>query len=97
MEKTQETTTAKTAEERGMQMMRIPMSQLPEVATDYAQHLCRQVGMCMEVLLTAWTVYAQIVEGLPCTNDLYFPNVDAINFYKEKGYTYKGPENTLNS
>lgn len=60
-----------TAEERGMEMMLIPMKDLPPLAKEFAEHLCRQVGMCMEVLLTAWTVYAQCVEELPCGDELY--------------------------
>lgn len=50
--------TTKTATERGQEMMLIPMGQLPPLAREFAQHLCQQVGMCMEVLLTAWCVYA---------------------------------------
>lgn len=61
----------KAAEQRGMEMMSIKMGQLPPLAVEFAQQLCREVGMCMEVLLTAWTVYAQCVEGLPCTDELY--------------------------
>lgn len=61
----------KTAEDRGMEMMLIPMGKLPPLALDFAKHLCAQMGMCGEVLLTAWTVYAQCVDGLSCDNDLY--------------------------
>jgi len=60
-----------TAEERGMEMMYIPMGKLPPLALEFAKQLCKQMGMCGEVLLTAWTVYAQCVEGLPCDDDLY--------------------------
>jgi hypothetical protein len=67
-------------------MMRVPFNQLPPIAVDYAQHLCSRVGQCMETLLTAWIVYCQIVEKLPCDDSLYTPDPDAINFYKERGY-----------
>lgn len=60
-----------TAEDRGMEMMSIPMDELPPLALAFAKKLCSEVGMCGEVLLTAWTVYAQCVENLPCTDDLY--------------------------
>jgi hypothetical protein len=88
---------AKNAVERAGQMMRVPMKDLPPIALDYAKRLSSQVGFCGEVLLTAWAVYAQIVEGLPCDDELYTPTQDAIDFYKEKGYTYKGSANTLNN
>jgi hypothetical protein len=78
----------KTAMERGQEMMLVPMSQLPPLATDYAKELCREVGMCLEVLLTAWVVYAQIVEGLKCDDERYQPSPSAIAFYKKRGYKY---------
>lgn len=61
----------KTAEERGMEMMHIPTGRLPYIAVMFAKHLCKQYGGCGEVLLSAWTVYAQCIEGLECTDDLY--------------------------
>ena len=60
-----------TAEERGREMMLIKMDQLPPLALEFAKHLCKEFGMCGEVLLTAWTVYAQIVECLSCIDTLY--------------------------
>ncbi len=56
---------------RGMEMLRLPMGDLPQVAIIYAGYLCRRVGMCIEVLLSAYVTYAQIVEGLSCDDDLY--------------------------
>lgn len=61
----------KTAEQRGMEMLTVKMGDLPPLAVDFAKHLCSEVGMCTETLLTAWTVYAQEVEGLICTDELY--------------------------
>jgi len=74
----------------GMKMMAVPMGKLPPVAVEYARRLCNQVGMCMEVLLTAWIVYQQIVENLPCDDSLYYPTQDAIDWYQEQGYFYSG-------
>jgi len=65
-----------TAEERGMEMMHVPIGKLPALAQAYMRDLCGRVGMCMEVLLTAWTTYAQVAEGLPCTDDLYITPPD---------------------
>jgi hypothetical protein len=53
-----------TAEDRGMALMHVPMKDLPPLAMEFAKKLCREVGMCGEVLLTAYCVYAQCVEGL---------------------------------
>lgn len=75
--------------QRASEMMRIPMKDLPEIAVEYAKCLCKQVGMCMETLYTAWAVYAQIVEKLPCDDSLYIPNGDAILFYRERGFEYE--------
>jgi hypothetical protein len=56
---------------RGIEMLRIPMGDLPQTALIYAGCLCLRVGMCIEVLLSAYSTYAQIVENLPCNDDLY--------------------------
>ena len=76
---------------KGQEMMNMPMIQLPPLAVDYAIHLCSRVDMCMEVLLTGWCVYCQIVEKLPCTDDLYLPDNDAIQWFGKHGYAYDGP------
>ena len=56
---------------RAQEMMGIPMGKLPPLAIEFAKHTCRRVGMCGEVLLTCWAVYAQLVEGLKCDDDFY--------------------------
>lgn len=56
---------------RAQEMMQCPMGQLPWMAVEFARYTCNKVGMCGEVLLTCWAVYAQIVEKLPCGDDLY--------------------------
>ncbi len=72
-----------TAEQRGLAMMEIPMKDLPHLAVKFAQHLCRKVGMCSEVLLTAWTVYAQCAEGLECTDSLYKARGEDVKWFAE--------------
>jgi hypothetical protein len=52
-------------------MLRLPMASLPREAIIYAGYLCLRVGMCIETLLSAYSTYAQIVEGLSCDDDLY--------------------------
>ncbi len=74
----------KTAEARGMEMMNLPMSSLPPVARAYAKKLCDEVGMCTEVLLTAWTVYAQCVENLPCSDFLYRARPQDFEWFKQQ-------------
>jgi hypothetical protein len=56
---------------RGIEMLRLPMGDLPQTALIYAGCLCLRVGMCIEVLLSAYSTYAQIVEDLSCDDDLY--------------------------
>lgn len=75
---------AMTAEQRGMEMMQVTMGQLPPLALEFAKHLCARVGMCMEVLLTAWTVYAQEVEGLEATDELYISSQEHRTWFAKK-------------
>lgn len=60
-----------TAEDRGIEMMLIPMGELPPLALAFAARLCGSRGICGEMLLSAWCSYAQEIEGLVCTDDLY--------------------------
>jgi len=76
----------KAALERSMEMMYIPIKDLPPLAREFANKLCREVGMCMETLITAYAVYAQCVEGLPCRDSLYAArNIDYEWFKNEMG------------
>ena len=56
---------------RALEMLRLPMGNLPREALIYAGYLCLRVGMCLETLLSAYATYAQIIEDLPCNDDLY--------------------------
>lgn len=72
-----------TAEERGMALMSLPMNQLPPLALSYLKDLCFRVGMCGEVCLTAYITYAQLSEGLVCTDTLYLPDETEKLRYKK--------------
>ena len=74
----------KTAEQRGQEMMQIKIKDLPPLAVEFCRHLCHEVGGCMEMFLTAWTVYAQCVEGLPCGDDLYLARPTDVAWFKER-------------
>ena len=67
-----------------MEMMMIPINQLPPLARKFAKHMISQVGMCMEVLLTCWTVYAQCVEGLECTDVAYKARPVDVEWFNEQ-------------
>ena len=82
----QEKVMAQTAEERGMAMMTVPMGQLPYIAVMFNKHKCAKLGGCMEVFLTSWTVYAQCVEGLECTDDLYIAREEDKQWFRNEGY-----------
>ncbi len=62
---------------RAIEMMALPMNQLPESALKYAALLSERYGMCGEMFVSAWAAYAQIVEELPCNDDLYMAG-DAV-------------------
>jgi hypothetical protein len=47
------------------------MKDLPPPALKFAMALGKEYGMCGEVMLTAYAVYAQIVEDLSCDDPAY--------------------------
>jgi hypothetical protein len=69
---------------RGEEMLYIPMKDLPPLALEFARHLCKQYGMCIETMLTAYTVYAQCVEGLDCKDDLYKARDIDIEWFNQR-------------
>lgn len=56
---------------RAWELMHIPLKDLPPLALELRNKMARELGMCMEVCLTAFACYAQVVEGLECKDDLY--------------------------
>lgn len=78
-----------TAMQRAQEMMLVPRKDLPPLATEFAQYLCGQVGMCGEVFLTSYAVYAQIVEKKVCRDDLYWPDREALEWFAGRGYRYE--------
>ena len=73
----------KTAIERRSEMMLIPMKNLPPLALEFAKKLGKEMGMCGEVLMTAWTIYAQCVEGLSCSDKLYQARPEDIEWFND--------------
>jgi len=71
------------AEKRGQEMMFIPMCDLPPLAVKFAKHMGKEFGLCGEVFLTTWIVYAQCVEKLECTNEFYIPLAKNIQWFKD--------------
>lgn len=67
----------------GIEMMTRPMKNLPPLALEFAKHLCAQVGMCAEVLLTAWCVYAQCILRLPCSDSLYQARPEDVEWFRK--------------
>ncbi len=65
-----------TALNRASELMSTKMNELPPLAREFAQHLCNKVGGCMEVFLTAFAIYAQICEDLPCDDPAYQPSAE---------------------
>ena len=77
MTKTKPTTSL----ERGVEMMSIKIKDLPPPAYAYARQLCSEMGGCMEVFLTAYCAYAEIVEKYPCKDEDYRARPDAMKFF----------------
>ena len=75
---------AKDAAARGMELALIPMKDVPPLALDFLRHLAKKVGMCGEVCITAFAVYAQCVEGLPCGDSLYTARPEDREWFAER-------------
>lgn len=73
----------KNAVDRAMELMSIKTKDLPPLALEWRNELCRTYGGCMEVCISAFAEYAQAVEGLPCDNSLYVLTPAAEQFFKE--------------
>lgn len=69
---------------RGMELLETKGKDLPPLALEAARHLCRQVGGCLEVILTAYANYAEIIEGLPCNDGNYACPPDMKKFLLER-------------
>lgn len=54
---------------RAMEMLQIPMGQLPRLALEYLNELKSRVGLCIEVCIAAYAAYAQCVEGRKPSDD----------------------------
>ncbi len=74
----------KTAVERACEMMLIPIRDLPPLAYKFARKLMSEVGMCGETYLTAYAVYAQCIEKLPCDDNLYQARPCDIEWFKNE-------------
>lgn len=61
----------KTAEERGAELFHSKPVDIPPLAREFMEKLCAEMGACGEVMLSALTAYAQCVEGLTCSDNLY--------------------------
>lgn len=69
---------------RAYEMMEQPIGQLPWLAVEYMRQVSREVGFCGEVGLTAYCAYAQCVEGLECTEDLYQVEEQDRRWFEQK-------------
>jgi hypothetical protein len=77
---------ATNAIERAQELMAMKRKDLPLLAFEYSQHLCRELGMCMDVMFTAFAAYAQCKEGFPCSDEAYYASPSAQNWFRERGY-----------
>ncbi len=64
-------------------MLQVPMNTLPPLALEFARKLCREVGGCIETYMTAYAVYAQLVENLPCDDSLYQARTADVEWFKD--------------
>lgn len=65
---------------RAMDLMMIPVVQVPRLALDTVNYLARTYGLSSEVCLTAYAAYAEVIEGLPCVDNDYRASPDLREF-----------------
>jgi len=71
------------AVKRAVELAGTPMGKVPMPALKFARYLCRKLGMCGEMFVTAYAAYAQIVEGLECDDPLYAVDEQNRAMYEE--------------
>lgn len=69
---------------RAMELMTVPMKDLPPLAIEFMRLLSSEVGYCMETCITAYAAYAQCVENLPCDDYLYEAREKDKKWFKHK-------------
>lgn len=69
-----------------MKMLKLPVNTLPPIALKYLKNLSSRIGMCIEVCLTAYATYNQIMLNMPCNDDLYIVPDSERQWFVDKGY-----------
>ena len=72
----------KTAEERAQELFKGKGKDLPLPIREYVKYLSQKYGGCSEVFLTGAAHYAQAIEGLKSTDDLYKINDEGREWFK---------------
>ena len=73
----------KTAMDRAQELMSTKMSEVPELAIKFVQHLIEKIGVCSETWLLAYCVYAQEIEGLKCDDPSYKPDIEMKQWFED--------------
>ena len=70
--------------DRAYQLIRVSTQNLPPLAGEFMKIFCMKCA-CLEVVISAYAIYAQLEEGCPCRDDLYIPREeDKVLFFKVK-------------
>lgn len=67
---------------RAWELMNIVGSELPPIALMYRDNLASRSGVCMEVFMTAFACYAQVIEGAKCSDTAYVPSPHEVEIIK---------------
>lgn len=67
--------------DRATELFEMPGKRVPQLAREYAQHLCFKFAGCSEVILTAYCHYAQYVEKLSCDDPMYKIDNEGLNWF----------------
>ena len=75
-----------TAEERAHELFfETKITDVPLGALEYCKHLYKEIGVCSETCLTAYTHYAQAIEGLKTNDPLYVIDQAGQEWFRKNG------------
>lgn len=74
------------AEQSAGEMLRIPINELPELASEFLTFVSKKIGICLETCFTAFVYYSVAVLELKCENSDYIHSEWMIDWWNSKGY-----------
>jgi len=70
-------------EDRAAELFAMPMKDVPKKAINYMNHLGKQMGLCGEVCIHAYKIYAYLTEGLCYKEEKNKPKDEEVKEYRQ--------------